>query len=172
MEKELTLKELAAETGVPERTIRYYISRGLLAPPLRGGRGAAYGESHKNALAQIRQLQAKGMMLDEIARERAWRHPPERDSEGTDREFPNNLSAFDAVTSKSAFLALRNEAPSSSSLPEPAVWRSYSLADDVVVMFRAGASPWRTKRLMSALSRFSEAIHTDADNNNQGGSDE
>jgi Zn-dependent peptidase ImmA (M78 family) len=60
MEKELTLKELAAETGVPERTIRYYISRGLLAPPLRGGRGAAYGESHKNALAQIRQLQAKG----------------------------------------------------------------------------------------------------------------
>ncbi len=33
MEKEWTLKELAEEAGVPKRTIRYYISRGLLAPP-------------------------------------------------------------------------------------------------------------------------------------------
>jgi DNA-binding transcriptional MerR regulator len=68
MSKELTLRELAAESGVPERTIRFYISRGILDPPLRGGRGAAYGPDHLTRLREIRALQAKGLMLTEIAR--------------------------------------------------------------------------------------------------------
>jgi len=68
MTKELTLRELAAESGLPERTIRFYISRGLLDPPLRGGRGAAYGPDHLARLQEIRTLQAKGLMLAEIAR--------------------------------------------------------------------------------------------------------
>ncbi|MGZ5454401.1 MAG: MerR family transcriptional regulator, partial [Candidatus Aminicenantales bacterium] len=65
--KEWTLKELAAEAGVPERTIRFYISRGLVDPPLRGGRGAAYGEKHKERVELIRSMQARGMMLAEIS---------------------------------------------------------------------------------------------------------
>ena len=68
MTKEWTLRELAAESGVPERTIRFYISKGILLPPLRGGRGAAYGPDHLNRLNEIRGLQAKGLMLAEIAR--------------------------------------------------------------------------------------------------------
>ena len=67
MDREWTLRELASETGVPERTIRFYISRGLLDPPLRGGRGASYGPGHLARLREIRRLQAKGMMLVEIA---------------------------------------------------------------------------------------------------------
>src|SRR5512136_170226 len=65
--QEYPLRELAQEAGVPERTIRFYISRGLVDPPLRGGRGAAYGEKHKEQLESIRKLQAKGMMLSQIA---------------------------------------------------------------------------------------------------------
>jgi DNA-binding transcriptional MerR regulator len=63
-----TLSALSAETGFPERTIRYYIARGLLPGPVRGGRGAAYTEEHLERLEAIRQLQAKGLMLTEIAR--------------------------------------------------------------------------------------------------------
>ena len=68
MTKEWTLRELAAESGVPERTIRFYISKGILDPPLRGGRGAVYGPDHLARLREIRGLQAKGMMLADIAR--------------------------------------------------------------------------------------------------------
>jgi DNA-binding transcriptional MerR regulator len=68
MTKEWTLRELAAESGVPERTIRFYISKGILDPPLRGGRGAAYGPDHLSRLREIRGLQAKGLMLADIAR--------------------------------------------------------------------------------------------------------
>jgi len=68
MNKEWTLRELAAESGVPERTIRFYISKGILDPPLRGGRGAVYGPDHLARLREIRGFQSKGLMLAEIAR--------------------------------------------------------------------------------------------------------
>jgi DNA-binding transcriptional MerR regulator len=67
MKNEWTLRELATRTGVPGRTIRYYISRGLLAPPLRGGRNAFYGTDHIERLQEIRKLQSEGMTLSEIA---------------------------------------------------------------------------------------------------------
>ena len=72
---ELTLAELAEQTGVPERTIRYYIARGLLPPPIRAGRGACYGPEHREALERIRRLQARGLTLAEIARRLAGEAP-------------------------------------------------------------------------------------------------
>ncbi len=65
---ELTLAELAEQAGVPARTIRFYIARGLLPGPLKAGRGAVYGSEHLERLEQIRQLQARGMTLAQIAR--------------------------------------------------------------------------------------------------------
>ena len=62
-----TLAELAAASGVAARTIRYYIARGLLPPPLAGGRSACYGPSHLERLARIRRLQSQGMTLAQIA---------------------------------------------------------------------------------------------------------
>ena len=62
-----TLSELAEETGIPARTIRFYIARGLLEGPVRGGRGAVYTAKHAERLAEIRRLQAGGKMLSEIA---------------------------------------------------------------------------------------------------------
>lgn len=61
-----SLAELAEEAGLSPRTIRYYISRGLLDGPLVAGRGAAYTEDHLARLHKIRQLQARGLMLAEI----------------------------------------------------------------------------------------------------------
>jgi len=63
-----TLAELAEESGVPARTIRYYISRGLLDGPHVAGRAAGYGPEHLERLRQIRALQGQGLTLVEIAR--------------------------------------------------------------------------------------------------------
>jgi DNA-binding transcriptional MerR regulator len=62
-----TLAELAEASGVAVRTIRYYIARGLLQPPLVGGRGACYGGEHLARLAKIQALQAQGLTLAQIA---------------------------------------------------------------------------------------------------------
>ena len=64
----LGLAELAARSGVPPRTIRYYISRGLLPRPIGGGRGAAYGEAHLERIAEIQRLKERGLTLAEIGR--------------------------------------------------------------------------------------------------------
>ncbi len=65
---EFTLEELAEKSGVPARTIRFYIARKLLPGPLRAGPGAVYGRAHLERLARIRKLQARGLALAEIAR--------------------------------------------------------------------------------------------------------
>ena len=62
-----TLVELAEVSGVPARTIRFYIARGLLPPPLVGGRSACYGEEHLKELDRIRTLQGRGQTLAQIA---------------------------------------------------------------------------------------------------------
>jgi DNA-binding transcriptional MerR regulator len=67
-EKRISLTELAEESGVPARTIRFYIARGLLPGPLQAGRGASYGDAHRKRLEEIKKLQAKGLTLHEIAR--------------------------------------------------------------------------------------------------------
>lgn len=67
-EKQYSLAELAAASGVAARTIRYYIARGVLMPPLRPGRNAAYGEPHLERLSSIARWQAAGESLAAIAR--------------------------------------------------------------------------------------------------------
>jgi DNA-binding transcriptional MerR regulator len=164
MTKQWTLRELAEETGVSGRTIRFYISRELLHPPLKGGRGAAYGPAHKTLLETIKKLQASGMMLAEIshafAREGSWQ--AERRGRGNWVASPQRILCpelevnfkMNRVCSSSEMLA----ADPVPALPEPETWRSYSVANDVVVMLRAGTSPWRTKLLLSALCRFAAQV--------------
>ena len=62
-----TLVELAEVSGVPARTIRFYIAKGLLPPPLVGGRSACYGEEHLKELERIKTLQGQGQTLAQIA---------------------------------------------------------------------------------------------------------
>jgi DNA-binding transcriptional MerR regulator len=61
-----TLAELSAASGIPARTIRFYIARGLLAGPVKAGRGAVYTDEHLARLEAIKDLQASGRMLSEI----------------------------------------------------------------------------------------------------------
>jgi DNA-binding transcriptional MerR regulator len=63
----MKLTELAKRSGIPPRTIRLYITRGLLMGPRRRGRAAAYGPEHLERLREIRELQDQGRTLHEIS---------------------------------------------------------------------------------------------------------
>ena len=67
MSKSKTLAELSEESSIPARTIRFYIARGLLEGPVKAGRGAVYTAEHLARLEKIKELQAEGRMLAEIA---------------------------------------------------------------------------------------------------------
>ena len=64
----MTLAEIAEASGLPARTIRFYIARGLLNGPVKGGRSAAYTAEHVTLLERIQRFQAAGHTLTEIAR--------------------------------------------------------------------------------------------------------
>ena len=64
----MTLAEIVEASGLPGRTIRFYIARGLLNGPAKGGRNAEYTAEHLARLEQIKQLQSTGHALADIAR--------------------------------------------------------------------------------------------------------
>ncbi len=68
MKERLTLAELAEASGLPARTLRFYITRGLLEGPIKAGRNAEYTREHLARLERIRGLQAEGRTLSEIGR--------------------------------------------------------------------------------------------------------
>jgi DNA-binding transcriptional MerR regulator len=121
-----SLAELAEECGVPPRTIRYYIARGLMDGPAVAGRGAEYTEKHLERLRTIQQLQSRGAMLADIAR-------------------------------------ILTASPEAEVLPEPEVWHRYVLANDVCVWVRNTTTPWRIKRVRSALAEFKSRITGEQD---------
>ncbi|HEY3835959.1 MAG TPA: helix-turn-helix domain-containing protein [Bryobacteraceae bacterium] len=75
MDDSRTLAELSETSGVPARTIRFYISRGLLEGPVKAGRGAVYTGQHLARLEQIKKLQNEGRMLSQIGRDLAAGQP-------------------------------------------------------------------------------------------------
>lgn len=62
------LEELGRRTGLPPRTIRYYISEGLVPAPVKRGPASYYREDHLNRLVLIRKYQSEGLPLDLIRR--------------------------------------------------------------------------------------------------------
>jgi DNA-binding transcriptional MerR regulator len=66
---ELTLEELSRRTGIEPRTLRSWVSEGLLSPPFRPGRGATYPASNVDRALAIRALKdVHGLTLSEIGR--------------------------------------------------------------------------------------------------------
>lgn len=67
-ENDLTIEQLAAQTGMSVRNIRAHQARGLLAPPEVRMRVGYYGPEHVAQLRQIRELQDEGFNLNGIKR--------------------------------------------------------------------------------------------------------
>ncbi|MEN0061350.1 MAG: MerR family transcriptional regulator [Myxococcota bacterium] len=66
MGREFTIDELAAETGVSSRTIRFYQSKKALPAPARRGRLAIYDDRHVERLRLIGRLQDQGLTIKAI----------------------------------------------------------------------------------------------------------
>lgn len=66
MKTDLSLAELAALVGLPERTVRYYIQLGLVDRPEGETRAARYGPHHVQQLVAIRKWQQAGVSLQRI----------------------------------------------------------------------------------------------------------
>jgi DNA-binding transcriptional MerR regulator len=67
-ENQLTIEELAAQTGMSVRNIRSHQARGLLLPPEVRSRVGYYGSEHVLQLRLIRELQDQGFNLNGIKR--------------------------------------------------------------------------------------------------------
>ena len=65
---ELTVEQLAFETGMSVRNIRNHQSRGLLQPPEVRARTGYYGDQHVARLRLIQEMQAEGYNLKAIER--------------------------------------------------------------------------------------------------------
>src|SRR3954447_18555405 len=65
---ELTIDELARETGMTVRNIRAHQSRGLLPAPEVRARTGYYGPEHVTRIELIRELQGEGFNLESIRR--------------------------------------------------------------------------------------------------------
>ncbi len=63
---EFTIDELAAHTGIPSRTIRFYQSKGALPKPGIRGRKAVYVAAHVERLELIGTLQERGLRIRAI----------------------------------------------------------------------------------------------------------
>lgn len=67
-EADLTVEQLAHETGMSVRNIRNHQSRGLLPPPEVRARVGYYGPQHVARLRLIQEMQAEGFKLSAISR--------------------------------------------------------------------------------------------------------
>src|SRR3954454_22629566 len=65
---EMTIDELARESGMTVRNIRAYQSRGLLPPPEVRARTGFYGPEHLARLKLVAEMRAEGMYLRTIKR--------------------------------------------------------------------------------------------------------
>lgn len=63
----LTLPQLAEQSGLPERSIRFYIQKGLVDRPEGEKRGAYYTVLHLEQCRRIRQWREAGLSLEAIA---------------------------------------------------------------------------------------------------------
>jgi len=67
-QREYSISELADEAGVSTRTVRYYVSEGLLPPPVGAGSNSRYTDVHRQQLEIIGRLKAQYLPLKEIRR--------------------------------------------------------------------------------------------------------
>ncbi len=71
------IQELVAQSGVPRRTIYFYVQQGVLPPPEGAGLAAHYTEDHLTRLRLIPLLRQQGLRLDEIRARFAQMSPEE-----------------------------------------------------------------------------------------------
>jgi DNA-binding transcriptional MerR regulator len=111
-----SLDDLAALGGISTRTLRYYLSEGLLPPPLGRGPGKHYDDAHLTRLQSLQYHQGLGMDLTAIKSHFESHYATAALNRG---EFPPELG-FDAE--------LVEREPTGIPLPNLSPWSRITLA--------------------------------------------
>lgn len=156
-EDELKLEELSERTGVEPRTLRSWVSEGLLAPPFKPGRGARYPAGNADRALAVRALKdLHGLSLSEIGhrfllatddqiREWALEAGPTSVPRGSAREYLNQVRARSA----SPEAAQRSESVPWGTVSSPSLVGSSSEP-------RTGRLPSRSRRASRTEARQEE----------------
>ncbi len=132
-----SMDDLEAESGVSSRTIRYYISEGLLPPAYGRGPSAVYDADHMLRLRYIQQLKAARLPLNDI------------------RERLNGLTSDDLA------VALKIEME-----PSSETWRHYRLHEDLDIVVRdrpPGARPIKQDQAFELIVEYARSVLEDLD---------
>ncbi|SFC17432.1 Cd(II)/Pb(II)-responsive transcriptional regulator [Massilia yuzhufengensis] len=101
----LKIGELAARTGCPVETIRYYERIGILNPPQRHANNyRSYGERHVERLQFVRHCRALDMGLDEIRVLLEVRDRPEQECTDVNELLDRHISRVAAKIAELASL--------------------------------------------------------------------
>lgn len=184
-EQGLTIEELSEQTHTPIRTIRYYISQGLLAGPGARGKSALYRADHLMRLRLIRQLTDAYLPLQEI-REMLDRmttneiiamlasDPHSLVMQQSMPPTPHSVIASilqrahaekPAISSGEQNRAESARRPGSPSSSQRLLhtWRHWQLADGIEIHVREDIYQHRQKKILKLLDRLEHEIIVDKD---------
>ncbi|MET0773003.1 MAG: MerR family transcriptional regulator, partial [Candidatus Limnocylindrales bacterium] len=142
------ITDLASLAGVTPRTIRYYISVGLIPAPEQQGRAARYGEDHLRRIRLIRRLQEQHLPLAEIR---------SRLSALSDDEVAAALTAPDPEPAGSALDYIRSLAsrPAPRAAEAPPIWHTEDAAAPALAPPLPAPSPaYATKPVAAVWERI------------------
>ena len=178
-EPEYTLQELATIAGVTPRTVRYYISVGLLPSPGQAGPATRYGEDVLQRVRLIRRLQDQHLPLAEIRiRIEGLDTAEVADALTVGDQTPGASSALDYIRSltrpaapahalaESAPVYQSAPSPSSSQAPEPpttdrSTWERVALTPDVEIHIRRPLGRLSNKRVERLITIAREIFQED-----------
>jgi len=135
----LTISNLAKRTGVSTRTIRYYVSEGLLPAPRLRGRYAEYGAGHLHRLRLITRMKDEFLPLREIRDRIAHLTEPEvldyleRESESN---RPTKLTPD----------------PIADSADAGSTWIRYRLEEGIELSVQTDLPPWRERMVLRIVA--------------------
>jgi DNA-binding transcriptional MerR regulator len=132
-----TMTDLEAESGVTARTIRYYISQGLLQPAYGRGPTAVYDADHLLRLRYIQRLKDERLPLTEI------------------KDHLNSLSSDDLA------VALKIEMG-----PTAETWRHHNLHEDLEIVVRdrsTGARNVTHEHAFDLIVEYARSVLEDLD---------
>jgi DNA-binding transcriptional MerR regulator len=177
------ITDLASLAGVTQRTIRYYISVGLLPAPDQAGRAARYGDDHLQRIRLIRRLQEQHLPLAEIRSRLAALSDDEVAEVLTEPDPQPVGSALDYIRSLTgaprhraaeptldalwedpaapppvAQLSLSAPTPSSATKPVASTWERVPLAPDVELHVRRPLGRTANKRVERLITIAREIL--------------
>lgn len=126
-----TMPDLERESGIPARTIRFYIAQGLLQPAYGRGPTATYDSDHLLRLRYIQRLKDERLSLNDI------------------QARLNTLTPEDIAVALKVELEVTAEA-----------WRHYPLHEDLQIMVRDRTVSQRSPRQEQAFDLIVEYART------------